>query len=53
MVALLGIMAAVVFLCILAVLWSTGVITTRRFNFRGRYKSHGHEPPQPRATGVN
>jgi len=54
MVALLGIMAAIVFLCIIAVLWSTGVMTTRRFNFRGRQKSEGHtQPPHPRASGVN
>jgi hypothetical protein len=53
MAAIVGIMAAIIFLCIVAVLWSTGVMSTRNFNFRGRRKSPSHKPPQPRATGLN
>lgn len=50
--AIMGIICAIVLLCIIAGLWATGAMNSRRFNFRGRNTSEHHEPG-PRTPGLD
>lgn len=51
--AVLGMVAIVILMCIGAAIWATGSTTTRQFNFRGRGKAVDHHEPRPRAPGLN
>jgi hypothetical protein len=53
--AVLGVVAGVILVCIIAALWATGSMNSRQFNFRGRNKAAAsdRQEPRPRATGLN
>jgi hypothetical protein len=52
--AVLGVVAGVILVCIIAALWATGSMNSRQFNFRGRNKAASdRQEPRPRATGLN
>ncbi len=50
--AIVGVIGGVILLCIIACIWASGSMTTRKFNLQGRNKSAPHEP-RPRTTGLD
>jgi len=51
--AVLGVVAVVILLCIVAALRAMGARNTEEFNFRGRNKAVDRREPKPRAPGLN
>lgn len=49
---IIGLAGFFVLLCIIGMLWASGSMTTRQFNWRGRNKVEPHEP-HPRTPGLN
>ncbi len=50
--AIVGVVGGVILVCIVAVLWASGSMTTRNFNLRGRNRLEPNEP-RPRTPGLN
>jgi hypothetical protein len=50
--AIVGVISGVILLCLIAGLWISGSMTTRKFNLRGRNTVEPHEP-RPRTPGLD
>ncbi len=51
--AIFGAVGGVILLCMIAALWSTGTMSSRRFNFHGKNRSIDRREPKPRAPGLD